>query len=300
MMRKILISCAVVLLFMLTSCSSDSSLNVIVADGTYFQKDKSPFKIKVTEDDQPVEGLDISAEFAMLNMDHGTSEASFTDDGDGLYVTEVELPMDGEWEVVFTINQDGESIEKVINYDMQKAEGVASINGEWITNEDIEFYRFINDLHIAINRENDKAKLTGKELEEALAHWDSQEKLLQDQNQHLTQIIRLRAMALLGEEKGHTASNEEIENAIATVRNQYSQYEVAQKMIGEFGEDKFWQIEKKQYKMIVLSQKVQNDLINAVKKENPDVNEQEIMYLAQKQYEDLLVSQVDSLDIKVM
>lgn len=300
MMRKILISCAVVLLFMLASCSSGSSLNVIVANGTYFQEDKSPFKIKVTDKDQPIEGLDISAEFAMVDMDHGTSEATFTDEGDGVYVTEVELPMAGEWEIVFNIDQDGKSFEKVIQYDLKEAEGVASINGEWITNEDIEFYRFINDLHIAINRENDKNKYTGKKLEDALAHWDTQQELLQDQNQLLTQIIRLRAMALLGEEKGHTASKEEVEAAVNNVREQYSQQEVSKKMIQEFGEDKFWEIEKNQYELIVLSQKVQNDLINQVKKENPDVNEQEIMYLAQKQYEDLLVSQVNSLEIEIM
>lgn len=300
MMRKILTCFSFILLFILASCSSGNNLKVEVSEGTYYKKDQTSFEIKVTDGEKPAKDLDINAAFAMVDMDHGTSETSFTEKEDGTYVSEVELPMAGKWEIVFDMNQNGKSFEKVVQYELKESDGVASINGEWITDEDIEFYRFINDLHIAINRESDKSKYTGKELEAALAHWDTQEELLQDQNQLLTQVIRLRAMALLGEEKGHTASKEEIDAAVNNVREQYRQQEVAQKMIREFGEEKFWQIEEKQYELIILSQKVQSDLIAQVKKENPDVNEQEIMYLAQKQYEDLLVSQVNSLDINIL
>ncbi|MHC0036594.1 hypothetical protein [Pseudoneobacillus sp. C159] len=116
----------------------------------------------------------------------------------------------------------------------------------------------------------------------------------------LTQIIRLRAMALLGEEKGHTVSDEEVNAAVESVREQYAAQPVAEEIIKEFGEGRFWDIQNKQYKLIVLSQKVQRDLIADVKKENPNVNDQEISYLAQKKYEELLVSQVNSLEIKIL
>ena len=286
---------------MLAGCSSSSELEIQVEKDIYFNEDKeSTFAIKASNEEGPVEGLEINAEFAMTNMDHGTYEASFTDAGEGIYTASIGLPMSGEWEIVFIIEQDGKEIEKVIQYEVAKASGVATINGEWVTNEDIQFYQFINQLHIAIGREKDQKNLKGDALKQSEAYWITQEKTLQDQNQLLTQIVRLRAMALLGEEKGHSATAEEVDAEVNNVRKQYEQYDSAQKLIAEYGEEKFWDKEKQQYELIVLSQKVQNDLISQVKKENPDVNEQEIMYLAQKQYEELLVSQVNSLEIEIM
>jgi hypothetical protein len=201
---------------------------------------------------------------------------------------------------VFALEKDEKKAEKVINYEVKQSEGVASINGEWITNEDIEFYKFINYLQLAINTETDQKRYTGDQLKEALSYWESQEKLVEDQNQLLTQIIRLRAMAMLAEEKGHTATDAEVEIEINKVRDQYSQFESAKAMINEYGEDKFWEIEKQQYQLIVLSQKVQKDIIEKVKKENPEMAQQEINFQAQKQYEELLVSQVNSMEIVIL
>ncbi|MFE8697784.1 FixH family protein [Cytobacillus sp. FJAT-53684] len=300
-MKKGLYSISFVLLFMLAACSSGSSLEITVEKELYFQKEKtSEFAIKVTDQDEPVEDLEITAEFAMVDMDHGKYEVNFTEEEKGIYSSEVELPMAGEWEIVFTISEDGKEVEKVIEYDVKEPEGVATINGDWVTTEDIEFYRFINELHIAINREQAEEKYEGKELEGALANLDDQEQAVQDQNTLLTQIIRLRSVALLGLEKGHEASREEVKKAIESVREQYGQSQAAQNLIKEFGEDKFWDKQEKQYELIVLSQKVQTDLINKVKEANPDVNEQEILYQTQKQYEELLVSQVNSLNIVIL
>jgi YtkA-like len=300
-MRKIITSIVFVLLFMLAACSSGKTIEVTVEKELYYQKEKaSEFAIKVTDKEVAVEDLKISAAFSMVDMDHGTYEVSFSEQENGIYSSEVELPMAGEWEIVFTIDQDGKTIEKVIEYEVKDPSGVATINGEWITNDDIEFYRFINKLHIEINREQALETSKGKELESTLANLDDQEKAVQDQNTLLTQIIRLHSVALLGLEKGHSASGEEISEAIKNVREQYAQSKTAQNLIKEFGEDKFWDKQKKQYELIVLSQKVQTDLINKVKKENPNVNEQEVLFQAQKQYEDLLVSQVNSLDIKIL
>ena len=131
------------------------------------------------------------------------------------------------------LEKDGKKTEEVINYEVKKPEGVASINGDWITIDDLDFYKFINYLQLAINRETDQKRYTGDQLKEALSYWDSQEKLVEDQNQLLTQIIRLRAMAMLAEEKGHTASDTEIETEINKVRDQYKQFETAAAMIEE-------------------------------------------------------------------
>lgn len=299
-MKKVFTCFVFLSIFILASCSSGSDLKIDVEKDLYFAMEQpSEFEIKVTEGDEPVKGLEIAAEFDMTQMDHGSYHAEFEERGNGIYGTEIELPMSGEWEIVFTILRDGEEIEKVMEYEVKEAKGVALINGEWVTEEDLDFYRFINKLHIEISKEKDKAQYKGKKLEDRIAYWDRQEEEANNKNALLTQIVRLRAMALLGEEKGHKAGEEEIQEAVQAAREQYEQYDIAKKMIKEFGEDKFWEIEEKQYEKIILSQKVQNDLIERVKKENQDVNEQEIMYLAEKEYEELLVDQVGSLKIQL-
>jgi hypothetical protein len=298
-MKRLIIS-LIAVFALLAGCSNNENIDLEVTKPLTFSKDKEmPFEIKVTEDGKAVEGLEITAQISMVDMDHGTVDTTFEEVESGVYSSNVKLSMAGDWEVVYTINRDGKTIEKVNQYKVEKAAGVATINGELITTEDIEFYRFINKLHIAISRSEDEKRLTGKELEEALAYWDSQEKLNDNQNQLLTQIIRLRAMALLGQEKGHEATSDEVEKALMTVRAQYGQHEIAQDMIKKYGEERFWLTEEKQYQLIVLSQKVQGDLVAKVKEENPNVNDQEISFLAQKEYEELLVSQVNSLEVEI-
>ncbi|PLR79029.1 hypothetical protein CU633_02245 [Bacillus sp. V3-13] len=297
-MKKLYSGLIIFLLILLSGCSESNDWEVNFTKPLYFSKDKPvPFEIKVTDGDKAVEGLQVSAALSMVNMDHGSFDIALAEKGDGVYAGEAELPMGGEWEIVFTMEKDGKETEKVVQYEVKDAKGVATLNGEWITNDDLEFYRFINKLHIEMSREADTEKYKGKALEEAMAYWDAQEKLNEDKNQLLTQIIRLRSMALLAREKGHKASPDEVKAEIDQAREQYQQSEAAKKLINDFGEDKFWDIEQKQYEMIVLSQKVQQDLIERVTKENPEADEQEIQYLAQKEYEELLVSQVNSMEI---
>ncbi|WP_342433667.1 FixH family protein [Neobacillus sp. FSL H8-0543] len=299
-MKKAMMLTALLLLLALSGCSASPEYKIEVTKPIYYQQNTNvPFEIKVTEKDKAATGLEVSAVFSMTNMDHGTYDVKLTEGENGIYSGNVELPMGGKYEILLTLTTDGEKIEKVINYEVEKPEGVASVNGSWITNEDVEFYKFINKLQLAINRETDQKRYTGEELNEALAYWDSQEKLIEDKNQLLTQIIRLRSMAMLAEEKGHQAADAEIETEINKVQAQYNQYEAAKAMITEYGEEAFWEIEKQQYKLIVLSQKVQNDLVAQVKKENPKMGEQEVFFQAQKRYEELLVSQVNSLEIVI-
>jgi YtkA-like len=300
-MKKAMRLTALLLFALLAGCSADPEYNIEITKPIYQQPDKEmPFEIQVKEKDESATGLDVSAEFSMSNMDHGMTKVELTEGEAGTYSGKVELPMPGKYEILFILEKDGEKIEKIISYEVEKPEGVASINGEWITDEDVDFYKFINNLQLAINRETDQKRYTGEQLKEALAYWESQEKLVEDQNQLLTQIIRLRSMAMLAEEKGHTATDAEIETEINKVRAQYDQFESAKAMINEYGEEKFWETEKQQYQLIVLSQKVQKDMIEKVKKENPEMSQQEINFQAQKQYEELLVSQVNSLKIEIL
>ncbi|CAM3847593.1 FixH family protein [Mesobacillus thioparans] len=286
---------------LLAGCNQEPEWKVDITNEPVFANgDESEFEIEVTENGKAVKGLKIDVELAMSSMDHGAINVELKEGPDGVYVGSANFSMAGEWEAAFYLEKDGLRQEKVMNLKVKKAEGVASINGQWITDEDLQFYQFINKLHIEINRETDRKKYDGEKLDEALTYWDNQEKLNQDRNQLLTQIIRLRAMAMLGTEKGHKATEQEVNAAIENVRNQYNTSEVAQKLIADFGEERFWSIQQEQYARIVLTQKVQNDLIEKVKKENPKAEDQEIQFTAEKEYEELLVSQVNSLQIKIM
>ncbi|WP_075983263.1 FixH family protein [Bacillus massilinigeriensis] len=290
----------ILLLAILAGCGTDKDWKVEVTKDLYYQKDKeTSFQIKVTDDNKMVKDLKVNAEFSMANMDHGSESIPLQEEKNGLYSGNIALPMNGDYEIVLSLEKDGEKVEKVIKETVKEPKGVATIEGDWVTEQDLEFYSFINKLHIAIGRETDEQNYKGDALKEAMNYWDSQEKLNENKNQLLTQIIRLRSVALLAEEKGDKASTKEVTAELEKARLQYNKSKVAQKMIKEFGEKKFWDKEKSQYKLIVLSQKVQSDIINDVKKENPKVNEQEIYYLAQKKYEELLVSQVNSLEIEL-
>ncbi|MFP5107313.1 FixH family protein [Neobacillus sp. C211] len=300
-MKTRIIFSSLLLIALITGCSSGPDYKVTVTKDLYFVKDTAlPFEIKVTENNKAVKGLDVAAQLSMTNMDHGSYDVKLVEGKNGTYSGKVNLPMGGKYEAAFTLEKDGKKAEKVIDLHVTKPKGVAIINGEWITNEDVSFYKFINQLQLEINRESAQKKYTGKQLEEELAYLVSQEKTLEDKNQLLTQIIRLRAMALLADEKGHKAAETEVDTALLKAREQYNQFESAKKLINEYGAEKFWATEKQQYQMIVMSQKVQKDLIEKVKKENPKAGEQEIYYQAQKEYEELLVSQVNSLKIEIL
>ncbi|WML58344.1 FixH family protein [Neobacillus sp. PS2-9] len=289
------------LLSLITGCSSGPDYKIDVTKELYYQKDTAmPFEIKVTENKKAVKGLKVTTQLSMTNMDHGSYDVKLTEGKNGTYTGKVNLPMGGKYEAAFTLEKDGKKTEKVIDINVTKPKGVAKINGEWVTNEDVAFYQFINQLQLEINREAAKKKYTGKQLEEELAYLESQEKVNNNKNQVLTQIIRLRSMAMLANEKGHQATAVEVDEALGKAREQYNQYDSAKKLITEYGEEKFWTTEKQQYEMIVLAQKVQKDLIAKVKKENPTFGEQEVYFQAQKQYEELLVSQVNSLKIEIL
>jgi hypothetical protein len=300
-MKKWILTFALLLIAMLAGCSSSPDYKVDITKPLYFQQDKeSSFEIKVTENKKAVTGLKVSLELSMANMDHGNTKVDLKEEQKGLYTGNVELPMDGKYEMAFTLKKGNKKTEEVFDYEVKKPEGVASVNGEWIKNEDLEFYELINRIQFAINRETAQKKYSGKQLEDELAYLDSQEKTLDDKNQLLTQIIRLRSMAMLSEEKGHKASTEEVNAALTKAKEQYDQFESAKQLIQQYGEEKFWSIEKQQYKMIVLTQQIQKDVIAQVKKENPNVGEQEINFQAQKKYEDLLVEQINSLKIEIL
>lgn len=261
---------------------------------------EAPFIVKITNHTQPVSKLTVHATFEMEKMNHGSIDIDLIEKDSGQYEGFIEFPMQGEYDVFLTIANGKSEKEEHLTVQVKQEDAVAIINGEKVYQADLDFYLFINQLYIAINRELDKTKYMGTDYTTAMNKWDEQEKAIANENVLLTQMIRLRSIALLAKEKGFTASEREIEAELNRVKQSYGASEVAMKMIQEFGERKFWEKEKDQYADIILSTKVQQDIIVKIRQEQPMINEQEIMYLANKRYEEILVSQVNSLEIQFL
>ncbi|WP_070121380.1 FixH family protein [Bacillus marinisedimentorum] len=309
-MKKLMI--ALLALIMLTACGAETSLQADVKETSgYVQGEATEIVLAINDEKGPAEGLDVSGVLEMAKMDHGTIEVEFKEQSAGTYASSVELPMGGEWQADLTLENDGEQAEQLVTFEVAEAGkkagtasadqtgAIATVNGFEITQEDLAFYELINKIQIEMYKESDEKKYEGEELEQALAYWDAQEQATTDRNTLLSQIIRLRAASLLAEEKGHTASNDEIAAELQKARQQYSASPAAMALVKEYGEEAFWNKQKSQYGMIVLTQKVQKDMIDRVKEENPESDTKEVNVLAQKKYEELLVSQMGTLDINL-
>ncbi|WP_052947798.1 hypothetical protein [Aneurinibacillus tyrosinisolvens] len=162
-----------------------------------------------------------------------------------------------------------------------KNDPIASINGENITARDVAFYQSLYRIELAVNH-----KQEGK----------AQAEKVPDNNAALTQLIRLRSMALLAREKGY----EEDQKAGSKLNEEKKQYRVNQavlQIIKAYGEEEFWKKEQIHQKELLLAAQVKEDIVKQAIKEKPGAGQQEIAYLANQNYEELLVSQVSSLKI---
>ncbi|MGO4888455.1 FixH family protein [Anaerobacillus sp. MEB173] len=295
------------LLIIATGCSTNADIDVQMKQEPTHMNDE--LTISVEQGGEPLSNLEVIGTFEMAQMDHGTVDFSFEETDAGIYNANLELPMPGEWVVYLTLIDGDNQLEHILNFDVPVSQksvlapevdgAIAAINGDYIMEEDLEFYQFINLLQVALYRESDKQTYEGEDLENAMNFWDLQEKDARNVNSLLTQIIRLRAVALLSLEKGHEATQEEIDDEVNKIRQELEAEPIAKVMIEQYGENKFWNKQLSQYELIVLANKVQQDMIDSVREENPEADNQEVNFLAQKQYEDLLVSQVESLDIDI-
>ena len=300
-MKKSLWMALLLLTAMLSACSSGPDYKIQVTKDLYYQKDElMPFEVKITENNKAMKGLTVSAEMTMSNMDHGTYKVKLLEGKPGFYTGKIKLEMAGKYEMAFTLKKGRTKAENVFDYTVKRPQGVAMINGKWITQKEVDFVTFLNYLSLAVKKETAQKTYSGKQLEEELSYLKSQEKTAEDKNQILTQIIRLRSMAILAGEKGYKADDAELNAEISKVQSQYGQFETAKAMIKEYGDEKFWNQEKQQCKLMILANIVQQDLLSQVKKENPKAGDQELKYLTEQKYEDLLVSQVNSLRILIL
>lgn len=283
---------------LLAGCSSGPDWTLsLEAPEKFVSGREITLKLNVQEKNKPVTGLQVSAQLEMKKMDHGTVDVDFQEKGDGVYEGKTMLEMGGEWTAIVRLSDKQQQKESIASFSIQEVKEVGSINGEPITGEDLAFYRTINRLHIEISREKDRQRLKGAELEEANGFWDARDKEAALANSLLTQIIRLRAAALLAQEKGYAAAGAEVQRELDASQEQYERSVAAKQLISEYGEERFWAKEEARCRLMVLAKKVQTDMIARVKTENPQAGTREIALLAEKKYEELLVSQIGTLKI---
>ncbi|MEN1966772.1 FixH family protein [Lentibacillus sp. N15] len=111
-----------ILLLFVTGCGSNG-FTLSVDNQPYMKEGEQTTEIILrAEDDngEPVKGLTITGEMEMEKMDHGTIAISFSDNGDGTYVGEVELPMGGEWIMATNADKDGKKHDDQIRFEVSE------------------------------------------------------------------------------------------------------------------------------------------------------------------------------------
>ncbi|HJV44474.1 MAG TPA: hypothetical protein VJ824_01980 [Bacillota bacterium] len=173
---------------------------------------------------------------------------------------------------------------------------VATVGDKDITDQDLEFYKLLNQIQMEILKEEGQKQNKVSVADEQVKNLEKQNN---DKNTLLTQAIRLQAMSLLAKEKGYSVDQAAVQKDLDDVKKTYDGYAQAKVIIDKYGADKFWAKEKEQYELISLVKKVQNDMKEKAKKENPNQPDKEIEFQTQKNYEELLQSQISSLKVKI-
>jgi hypothetical protein len=297
-MKKIAATIFVCILFLVGCNKGDWEVSVKTKP-FYKEGVSAPFVVEIKENGKPASGLTVHATFEMANMDHGTITTTLKEKSGGIYEGKVQLPMEGEWEMLLRIKNGKQTVEKLMKMQVKKEDAVAKINGLAITMEDVRFYQTLSQIGIAIGKETDQAKYKGEELKERLNYWERQNQHLQQIHPSVTHLIELHSMALLAKEKGYSVTKSEVAKELTERKRQYDRYKTAKEIIHQYGEKKFWKQQQQYAKLALLAKKVWNDMVKQTEKENPNVAKTEIYFLAQKKYDELLISQVNSLQIKL-
>ena len=100
--------------FLLAGCGSSPSWNVeLTSDDTYHPDQPLVFDLNVNEDGKGITGLEAVATLEMKNMDHGTLELEFKEQGEGHYTASGVLPMSGDWEAFVKVTDGQKKLEVI-------------------------------------------------------------------------------------------------------------------------------------------------------------------------------------------
>ncbi|WP_162805676.1 FixH family protein [Sporosarcina sp. PTS2304] len=118
-MRKISLIMTFVV-FLLVGCNS-SSIDIQVEQAPiYSGETPSELVLKITKDEEAVDGLEVTADLEMAKMDHGHIKVELTEQGNGMYTGEVVLPMGGEWIADVKATSNDDETEQIITFDVEE------------------------------------------------------------------------------------------------------------------------------------------------------------------------------------
>ncbi|WLR51304.1 SCO family protein [Bacillus tianshenii] len=116
-------------LMLLNGCSNEEFDIHLSAPKEFKVGESVPMKLTVTNGEKKLSDLLIQGHFDMVDMDHGTVSVDFNDIGDGQYIGYAALPMGGQWEGVFTLDNEKREFQTMENFSIVMDTGHETTKG---------------------------------------------------------------------------------------------------------------------------------------------------------------------------
>lgn len=178
-------------------------------------------------------------------------------------------------------------------------DAVVTIDEEVFTQEDLEFYTFMEKIQIESGRYFDQLELDGQEAKERDAYWDDQLVFLENVNVQLNNMIEIYSMRLLAEEKSYDIHYDKVKQAMDDFNKDIEEIDTVQSLIDAYGREQFDEQMEAYMKTSLLRDRVVRDLQHKAEEEHPDAEAKELnMYLANS-YEELYMDHLEDLEIQI-
>lgn len=109
------------IIIFISGCGGSNDLSVKLSTPKTFTPGKI-YAMQITVLDHqgnPVEGVNVSADLTMKNMDHGTTPVEVEEIGDGKYIGTANLPMNGDWVAAVRVKHDGKIVEDLKQFSVE-------------------------------------------------------------------------------------------------------------------------------------------------------------------------------------
>ncbi|MCQ6280114.1 SCO family protein [Bacillus sp. EB600] len=153
-MKRVAIFAVSLLLFFIAGCGSDHVQIKLYTPKTFTPGQPFAMQFKILDSKgTPVTGAKVTADLNMKNMDHGTVSIVTQEIGDGMYVGQANLMMNGDWVATVKVDHGGKSDEedKSFSIDVKTKESAHKVtkhvelpnfalidqNGQQVTKKDL-------------------------------------------------------------------------------------------------------------------------------------------------------------------
>lgn len=124
-------------------------------------------------------------------------------------------------------------------------------------------------------------------------------KRLDNVNIRLDHVIERYAMSLLGKEKNYAITEPQLDAARQKLQAQIDAHPAMQKLVGEYGQDRFNGRLREYLRQQVIRERIIQDLLATQKQKNPQASAKELDYNTGQAYDELYQDHADDLDIQI-